>query len=60
MYRFVFMLMPIFQIGNAERKYSPEVVGPLSVVSTIGELLERKSSGCGPEIQEYGGRNPSR
>jgi hypothetical protein len=28
--------------------------GPLSLVSTIEELLERKSSGSGLEIREYG------
>jgi hypothetical protein len=30
--------------------------GPLSLVSTIEELLERKSSGSGLEIREYGRR----
>jgi hypothetical protein len=34
--------------------------GPLSVVSTIVELLGRKSSGSGPEIREYGRGDPSR
>jgi hypothetical protein len=34
--------------------------GPLSLVSTIEELLGRKSSGCGLEIREYGRRDPSR
>jgi hypothetical protein len=34
--------------------------GPLSLVSTIEELLERKSSGSGPESQEYGRRDPLR
>jgi hypothetical protein len=34
--------------------------GPLSLVSTIEELLERKSSGSGLEIREYGRRDPSR
>jgi hypothetical protein len=34
--------------------------GPLSLVSTIEELLERKSSGSGVEIWEYGCRDPSR
>jgi hypothetical protein len=33
--------------------------GPLSLVSTIEELLERKSSGSGLEIREYGRREPS-
>jgi hypothetical protein len=35
--------------------------GPLSHVSTMVELLERKSSGSGLEIiREYGRRDPSR
>jgi hypothetical protein len=34
--------------------------GPLSLVSKIGELLGRKSSGSGLEIREYGRRDPSR
>jgi hypothetical protein len=34
--------------------------GPLSLVSTNEELLERKSSGSGLEIREYGHRDPSR
>jgi hypothetical protein len=34
--------------------------GPLSLVSTIEELLERKSSGSGLEKREYGSRDPSR
>jgi hypothetical protein len=34
--------------------------GPLSLASTIEELLERKSSGSGLEIREYGRRDPSR
>jgi hypothetical protein len=33
--------------------------GPLSFVSTIEELLERKSSGSGLESREYGRRDPS-
>jgi hypothetical protein len=41
-----------------------EVVGlerdPLSLVSTIEELLGRKSSGSGLGIREYGRRDPSR
>jgi hypothetical protein len=32
---------------------------PLSLVSTIEELLERKSSGSGLESREYGRRDPS-
>jgi hypothetical protein len=31
---------------------------PLSLVSTIEELLERKSIGSGLEIREYGRRDP--
>jgi hypothetical protein len=34
--------------------------GPLSLVSTIEELLERKNSGSGLEIREHGRRDPSR
>jgi hypothetical protein len=36
------------------------VLGPLSLVSTIKELLGRKSSGCGLENREYGLMEPSR
>jgi hypothetical protein len=35
-------------------------LGPLSLVSTIEELLGRKSSGSGLEGREYGRRDPSR
>jgi hypothetical protein len=35
-------------------------LGPLSLVSTIEELLERKSNGSGLENREYGRRVPSR
>jgi hypothetical protein len=34
--------------------------GPLSLLSTIEELLEIKNSGSGLEIREYGCREPSR
>jgi hypothetical protein len=34
--------------------------GPLSLVSTTEELVERKRSGPGLEIREYGRRDPSR
>jgi hypothetical protein len=34
--------------------------GPLSLVSTTEDLLERKSSGSGLESREYGRRDPSR
>jgi hypothetical protein len=33
--------------------------GPLSLVSTIEELLQRKNSGFGLESREYGRRDPS-
>jgi hypothetical protein len=33
--------------------------GPPSLVSAIEELLERESSGSGPQIREYGRRDPS-
>jgi hypothetical protein len=33
--------------------------GPLILVSTIEELLGRKSSGSGLENREYGRRDPS-
>jgi hypothetical protein len=52
--------------GIDSRRYqiSWEVVGlepgPLSPVSTIEELLERKSTGSGLETWEYGRRDPSR
>jgi hypothetical protein len=34
--------------------------GPLSLVGTIEELLERKSSGSGLQNRDYGRRNPPR
>jgi hypothetical protein len=34
--------------------------GPLSLMSTIEELLERKSSGSGLERREYGRSDSSR
>jgi hypothetical protein len=34
--------------------------GPLSLVTTIEELLSRKSSGSDLEIREYGRGDPSR
>jgi hypothetical protein len=34
--------------------------GPLSLVNTTEELLERNSSGSGLESREYAGRDPSR
>jgi hypothetical protein len=52
--------------GFDSRRYQVflEVVGlergPLSLVSIIGELLERESSGSGLEMREYGHRDTSR
>jgi hypothetical protein len=34
--------------------------GPLSLVSTTEELLERKSNSSGLENRDYGRRDPSR
>jgi hypothetical protein len=34
--------------------------GPLSLMSTIEELLDRKNSGSGLESREYGRKDPSR
>jgi hypothetical protein len=34
--------------------------GPLSLVSTIEVLLDRKSSGFGLENRDYGSKDPSR
>jgi hypothetical protein len=34
--------------------------GPLSLVSTLEELLGRKSKGSGIESREYGRKDPSR
>jgi hypothetical protein len=52
--------------GFDSRRYQifPEVVGlergPLSLVSTIEELLRRNNSGYGLEIREYGREDPLR
>jgi hypothetical protein len=32
--------------------------GPLSLVSTTEEILEKESSGSGQEIRDYGHRDP--
>jgi hypothetical protein len=59
-------LLQIQRYGFDSRRYQIlwEVVGlgrgPLSLVSTIEELLERKSSVFGLENREYGRRDPSR
>jgi hypothetical protein len=58
--------LQILRFGFDYRRYHIfwEVVGleggPLSHVSTIEELLRRKSSGSGLESRKYGRRNPSR
>jgi hypothetical protein len=58
--------LQIHRSGFDSRRYQIfwEVVGPergpLSLVSTIEELLERKSSGSSLEIREYGRGNPLR
>jgi hypothetical protein len=58
--------LQIQRSGIYSRRYQIfwEVVGlergPLSLVSTIEELLERKISGSGLEIREYCRRDPSR
>jgi hypothetical protein len=43
-------------LGFDSRRYQifGEVVGPLSLVSTVEELLGRKSSGSGLETRDYG------
>jgi hypothetical protein len=52
--------------GFVSRRYQIfwEVVslewGPLNLVSTIEELLGRKSSGSGLESRDYGRKDPSR
>jgi hypothetical protein len=57
--------LQIQRSGFSSRRYHIflEVVGleqgPISLVSTIEELLERKSSGSGLEIREYGRRDLS-
>jgi hypothetical protein len=52
------------EFGSRRYQIFWEVVGlergPLSLVSTIEELLWRKSSGSGLEIRKYGRRDPSR
>jgi hypothetical protein len=58
--------LKILRSGLDSRRYQIfwEVVGlergPLSLVSTIKQLLETKSSGSGLEIREYGRMDPSR
>jgi hypothetical protein len=58
--------LQIQRSGFDSRRYQTfwEVVGmergPVSLVSTVEELLNRKSSGSGLKIREYGLRDPSR
>jgi hypothetical protein len=58
--------LQIQTFGSDSRRYHIfwEVMGlergPLSLVSTIEELVERTSSGSGLENREYGRRDPSR
>jgi hypothetical protein len=58
--------LQIQRFGFDSRRYQIfwEVVGleqgPLSLMSTTEELLERKSSGSGLESREYGRKDPSR
>jgi hypothetical protein len=49
-----FPVLPDFLRSSGSR------TGPLSLVSTNEEMLERKSSGSGLENREYGRRDPSR
>jgi hypothetical protein len=57
--------LPLWSSGQSSRRYQIfwGVVGlewgPLSLVSTIEELLERKSSSSSLESLEYGHRDPS-
>jgi hypothetical protein len=48
--------------GFDSRRYQIflEVVGPLSLVSTLEELLGTNSSGSGLDIREYGCEDPLR
>jgi hypothetical protein len=56
--------VPDYRSGGSGIGTTKKVVGlergPLSLVSTIEELLERKSGGSGLESREYGRRNSSR
>jgi hypothetical protein len=56
--------MHITEFDSRRYQIFREAVGleraALSLVSTIEELLGRKSSGSGLEIREYGRRNESR
>jgi hypothetical protein len=45
---------------SIKQPYFVKVRGPFGLVSTIEELLGRKSSGSGLESRGYGGRDPSR
>jgi hypothetical protein len=52
MYSYRYTLIAFCEVVGLER-------GPLSLVSTIEELFERKSSGSGLEIREYCRRDQS-
>jgi hypothetical protein len=54
-----FILYPYIYVWWSEKNYQRER-GPLSLVSTTEDLLERKSSGSGLESPEYGRRELSR
>jgi hypothetical protein len=51
---------PGFYSRALQKKVMDLERGPLSLVSTTEELLDRKSSGSCLENREYGRRNPSR
>jgi hypothetical protein len=52
----------VVRVPSCRSRGPGSVLGATTVdlVSTIEELLERKSSGSGLEIREYGRRDPSR
>jgi hypothetical protein len=52
--------LTLFVLSNHVLPNLAFVWRPLSHVSAIEELLERKRSGSGLEIREYGRRDPSR
>jgi hypothetical protein len=54
------MLMMKMMMMMLEKKVVGLERGPLSLVSTTEELLERKSSSFGLESREYGRRDKSR
>jgi hypothetical protein len=66
LFKYFLLFTYLYPSGFDSRRYQRfwEVLGfergTLSLVSTIKELLERKSSGSGLEIRKYGSRDPSR